>query len=72
MPKGWATLEIPVPKEVWACTDCGTISDVETSNIFHVGCVGQRTKPKVTEFVTKKKPTIVNGEIVWINRDLQR
>lgn len=68
MPKGWATLEIPVPKAVWSCVDCGTVSDFETSNIFHVGCVGEKATPKVTEFVARRKPTIRNGEIVWINK----
>lgn len=68
MPRGWATLEIPVPKKVWVCADCNTISDFETSNLFHVGHVGEEAKPNVPEFVTRRKPTIVDGEIVWINK----
>lgn len=62
-------LNIPIPKKVWACMDCGTISDEKTSNQYHVGCVGKEAKPNAM-FKDKKKPVLAkSGEIIWINKE---
>lgn len=57
-----------IPKEIWQCIDCRTLSDSETSHKFHTTHVGIRYKPNELFVERKDVFTKPNGEIIWIDK----
>jgi hypothetical protein len=64
-------VEVKIPKTVWNCVDCGTISDEKFSHL-HIGHAGQTAKPKMPAFIEMRKPKLLaRGEIIWVMKDEQ-
>ena len=61
---------VNVPIRIWRCHDCKTVSDIATSNSFHVGCVGETHKIKKENFVKMREPRVSrSGEIIWVLKE---
>jgi len=61
------TIEVMIPRKVWSCSDCGTITDYSDSD-YHRGHTGHvlRTKPKFAQSKIPKR--LESGEVIWIDR----
>jgi len=56
-----------IPKWVWRCMDCQTVSEDATSSSFHVGCIGRRVRVKLREFRKMREPVASrSGERIWV------
>lgn len=57
------------PGKIWACQDCGTLSDNKHASLYHIGHIGKVHKPKAS-FIKERQPQRrPNGEVIWIPKE---